>query len=42
VHTNGILLIYILSQWVLDKCSKYLDGVIYNLEIAIKEDEADV
>lgn len=27
------------SLWVLDKCSKYLDGVIYNMELAIKEDE---
>ncbi|CAD8184074.1 unnamed protein product [Paramecium pentaurelia] len=29
-------------QWVLDKCSKYLDGVIYNMELAIKEDELDL
>ncbi|CAD8190390.1 unnamed protein product [Paramecium octaurelia] len=29
-------------QWVLDKCSKYLDGVIYNMELAIKEDEQDL
>lgn len=42
MHINGIIYIYYSSQWVLDKCSKYLDGVIYNLEIAIKEDEADV
>lgn len=25
--------------WQLDKCSKYLDGVIYNLEFCLKEDE---
>ncbi|CAK94204.1 unnamed protein product (macronuclear) [Paramecium tetraurelia] len=29
-------------QWILDKCSKYLDGVIYNMEIGIKEDEQDL
>ncbi|CAD8090588.1 unnamed protein product [Paramecium primaurelia] len=29
-------------QWVLDKCSKYLDSVIYNMELAIKEDEQDL
>ncbi|KAM3136860.1 hypothetical protein pb186bvf_011119 [Paramecium bursaria] len=29
-------------QWVLEKCSKYLDGVIYNMELAINEDEADL
>jgi len=26
------------SQWILDKCSKYIDGVIYNLELSIKEE----
>lgn len=28
--------------WQLDKCSKYLDGVIYNLESCLKEDEQTV
>ncbi|KRW98821.1 hypothetical protein PPERSA_10592 [Pseudocohnilembus persalinus] len=27
------------SLWVLDRCSKYVDGVIYNLEISIEEEE---
>ncbi|CAD8178315.1 unnamed protein product [Paramecium pentaurelia] len=34
--------LYYYSQWILDKCSKYLDGVIYNMEIGIKEDEQDL
>ena len=27
------------SMWVLEKCSKYIDGVIYNLNESIKQDE---
>ncbi|EGR27411.1 hypothetical protein IMG5_195930 [Ichthyophthirius multifiliis] len=27
------------SLWILDKCSKYIDGVIYNLLISLKEDD---
>jgi hypothetical protein len=27
------------SMWVLDKCSKYIDGVIYNLNESLKQDE---
>jgi len=26
--------------WILDKCSKYIDGVIYNLELSINEDQS--
>ncbi|CAD8170855.1 unnamed protein product [Paramecium octaurelia] len=28
-------------QWVLDKCSKYLSGVIYNMEECMKEEEQE-
>ena len=37
-----VLKIHIDSQWVLEKCSKYLSGVIYNMEESMKEDEADI
>ena len=26
------------SLWVLEKCSKYIEGVIYNLEMSLKEE----
>ena len=29
-------------MWVLDKCSKYIDGVIYNLDQSLKQDEAHI
>lgn len=28
------------SLWILDKCSKYIDGVIYNLEMSLKEEDS--
>ena len=37
---NGTKFTYF-SQWVLEKCSKYLSGVIYNMEESMKEEEAD-
>jgi len=30
------------AMWVLDKCSKYIDGVIYNLDQSLKQDEAHI
>jgi len=27
------------SMWVLEKCSKYIDAVIYNLKHSIKQDQ---
>ena len=27
------------TLWKLDKCCKYIDGVIFNLEKSVKEDE---
>jgi hypothetical protein len=29
-------------MWVLDKCSKYIDAVIFNLTLSIKQDEQAV
>lgn len=26
-------------MWMLDKCSKYIDGVVYNLDQSSKQDE---
>ena len=26
-------------MWSLENCSKYIDGVIYNLEMSLKEEE---
>lgn len=39
---NGIICEIDFSQWVLDRCSKYIDGVIYNLELSIKEEQAEI
>ena len=30
------------SLWLLEKCAKYIDGVLYNLHDSIKEDEINI
>lgn len=30
------------SLWVLDKCTKYIDGVIYNIEMSLKEEDEEI
>jgi len=31
-------LCFIYSLWILDKCAQYIEGVIYNLELSLEED----